>query len=84
MSCQAFWVLLIRSKTKKLYQIGYNNLGLIQLDRANHCGLCYLLYGIIAMIDIIFDDLLSAGLLQPAWPSFVRGIKCTFTITCAW
>lgn len=83
MSCQAFWVLLIRSKTKKFYHIGTNDLGLIQLDRANHCGLCYFLYGFIAFADILCEDLVAAGLLQPPWPSFIRGIKCTFTITCA-
>lgn len=81
--CQSFYLLFVRSKEKKFYQIGFNHLGLIQLDRANHCGLSYFFYGIAAFVDIVFEEAAEAGRLDQAWPNLLLGLKCTLTITCA-
>ncbi|KAH9812481.1 hypothetical protein DFH28DRAFT_930912 [Melampsora americana] len=83
-------------QTKKFYDIGFNRrdlrnlssfasliftVGMIQLDRANHCALCYFCYGL--SIHIICGDLMVSGHLDQAWPNFLLGIKCTITIACA-
>lgn len=80
---QSCYILYVRSKTKKIYQIGLNGMGLIQLDRANHCGLCYFLYSIIAMVEIICEELVRSGLLDQKWPNFILGIKFTVTVVSA-
>lgn len=83
MFSQSCYVLYLRSKTKKFYQIGLNNVGLIQLDRANHCGLCYFFYSLTAIADVICEDLEQAGDLDQAWPNFLLAIKCTLTLLSA-
>ncbi|KAH9819557.1 hypothetical protein DFH28DRAFT_956426 [Melampsora americana] len=80
---QSFCLLYVRHKEKKIYQIKCNNLGLIQLDRANHCGLCYFLYGITAFVHAICEEAAEAGHLDQAWPNLLLGLKCTLTIICA-
>ncbi|KAH9813083.1 hypothetical protein DFH28DRAFT_1174442, partial [Melampsora americana] len=83
MLLQSIHVLFVRSKSKKIYHIGLNDMGLIQLDRANHCGLCYFLYSIIGMIEIICEEVVRSGLIDRAWPDFILGIKFTLTVACA-
>ncbi|EGG00273.1 uncharacterized protein MELLADRAFT_57656 [Melampsora larici-populina 98AG31] len=80
---QSIYVLYVRSKTKRLYHIGLNSMGLLQLDRANHCGLCYFLYSIIALSEIICEELVQSGQLDQGWPNFLLGIKLTLTVICA-
>ncbi|KAH9816844.1 hypothetical protein DFH28DRAFT_964700, partial [Melampsora americana] len=53
---------------------------LIQLDRANHCALCYFLYSIIAVSEIICEEFVRSGQLDQAWPNFILGVKFTITI----
>lgn len=80
---QSSYILYMRSKTKKVYHIGVNTMGLIQLDRANHCGLCYFLYSIVAVTESICDELVRSGHLDQRWPNFMLGVRFTLSITCA-
>lgn len=83
MFLQSAYILYLRSKTKKMYHIGLNSLGLIRLDRANHCGLCYFLYSIIAVAEIVCNELARSGHLDEGWPNFLLGVKFTIAIACA-
>ncbi|EGG07147.1 uncharacterized protein MELLADRAFT_86067 [Melampsora larici-populina 98AG31] len=83
MFLQSTYILYTRSKTKKIYHIGLNSMGLIQLDRANHCALCYFLYSIIAAIEIICAEFVRSGRLDQGWPNFILGIKFIVTVACA-
>lgn len=80
---QSVYILNVRSKTKNMFNIGLSGMGLIQLDRANHCGLCYLLYSIIAIVEIICEEFVRSGRLDQAWPNFILGVKFTATLACA-
>ncbi|EGG07149.1 uncharacterized protein MELLADRAFT_56011, partial [Melampsora larici-populina 98AG31] len=83
MFLQSTYILYTRSKTKKIYHIGLNSMGLIQLDRANHCALCYFLYSIIAVIEIICEEFERSGQLDQRWPKFILGVKFIVTVACA-
>ncbi|KAH9818630.1 hypothetical protein DFH28DRAFT_958618, partial [Melampsora americana] len=81
MCFQSTYVLYVQSKGRKIYNIGLNAMGLIHLDHANHCGICYFLY--IAIADIVCEELVQSGQLDQAWPNFILGCKLTLTFTCA-
>lgn len=83
MFAQSSYLLYVRSKTKKVYHIGLNDMSLIQLDRANHCGLCYLLYSSVAVLEMISQSLVQSGHLDQGWPDFILGIQFTLTYVCA-
>ncbi|EGG08660.1 uncharacterized protein MELLADRAFT_71412 [Melampsora larici-populina 98AG31] len=83
MFLQSAYIIYRRSKTKKMYHISLNAVGLIQLDRANHCGLCYLLYSIFAVAEIVCYQFAQSGHLDEGWPNFLLGIKVLVSIACA-
>ncbi|KAH9815943.1 hypothetical protein DFH28DRAFT_892100 [Melampsora americana] len=80
---QSSYLLYLRRQTKRIYHIGLNEMGLIELDRANHCGICYFLYSIIAVIEIILEPFVQSGHLDQGWPDFILGIQFTLTNACA-
>ncbi|KAH9807243.1 hypothetical protein DFH28DRAFT_101536 [Melampsora americana] len=82
MFCLSSHILFVRSKTKKCYDISLNRMGIIQLDCANHCALCYFSYSIIASAQIFCGHLAAAGHIDQPWPNLLLGIKCSITLTC--
>ncbi|EGG07677.1 uncharacterized protein MELLADRAFT_55849 [Melampsora larici-populina 98AG31] len=83
MFSQASYILYVRSKTKKIYHIGLNDMGLIQYDRANHCGLFYFLYSILGMTQIVVQPFVRNGHLDQGGPDFLLGIQFTLKSGCS-
>ncbi|KAH9815901.1 hypothetical protein DFH28DRAFT_967279 [Melampsora americana] len=69
---QSSYILYVRGKTKRIYHIGLNDMGLIQLDRANHCGcVTFYIVLVLAVIEIISEPF-----------DFMLGIQFTLTNAC--
>ncbi|KAH9821107.1 hypothetical protein DFH28DRAFT_951476 [Melampsora americana] len=80
----AGYIIYLRLKTKNLYIVRFNALGLIQLDRGFHCTSIYFIHCAVAVLDWIFKDFVLVGHSDQTWSNLIIGLKSTLLLCNSW
>ncbi|KAH9817883.1 hypothetical protein DFH28DRAFT_961073 [Melampsora americana] len=80
----AFYIIYIRTRTTRFFFFRLNTLGLIWIDRAFHCGSCYVVHSAVAIAEIISRDFVLAGRLNQTCTNLLLGIKGVIVLTSTW
>ncbi|KAG0140956.1 hypothetical protein CROQUDRAFT_52482 [Cronartium quercuum f. sp. fusiforme G11] len=85
MFCQAACLLYLQVKTRRFYLFKSNELGLVQVNCSNMCGLNFFVYSALAVVDLASKDFKEViGRPYRSWQIFLFGTRFIVALDTTW